>query len=121
MFPVPFNRDQGDFIQLWLFCAAWLGLQGAAYGSFGGLEIQSNKEIITQCKWFQAVSNPNRTSFFGWLEYLDQRKVGLSFSSLEKAERGKLRNYFKGSFKRETFLRTQKSKLPTQKMSKIVC
>lgn len=48
---------------------------------------------------------------FGWLEYLDQRKAGLGFSFLEKAERSKLRNYFKGSFKRETFLRPQKSKL----------
>lgn len=56
---------------------------------------------------------------FGWLEYLDQRKAGLGFSFLEKAERGKLRNYFKGSFKRETFLRPQNSKLSPQKMSKI--
>lgn len=62
MFPIPFNRD---FSQLQLSCAAWLGFQGAANGSVGGLEIQNNKEIITQCEWFQAVSNPNRTFF--WL------------------------------------------------------
>lgn len=46
---------------------------------------------------------------FGWLEYLDHMKAGLDFSLLEKAERGKLRNYFKGSLKRETFLRPQTS------------
>lgn len=60
----------------------------------------------------------------GWLEYLDQRKAGLGFSFLGKAERGKVRNYFTGELQKGNVSRPQrpqKSKLPTQKMSKMVC
>lgn len=75
MFPV--NTDQ----EFQSAVAALCCLAGIANGSVGGLEIHSNKEIITQCGSFQAVSNPNRASFgLAGISGSKESWAGLQFS-----------------------------------------